>query len=140
MIKFRHFDQIEHNYAFEDAITTTDTFNGAFGVVTSGNFAVTAKGTKAIMQLEDGDNEALPKFPIAKGEHVRVLDLTKLTGKELEIYDYPLPDGVKVGDKLVAQADGSLATVKSTTDLNLEVISVIGNKQGVVVLVNAATA
>lgn len=141
MLKFRNFDQIEHKYAFEDAVAGADTFNGAFGAVTAGSFAVTADGTKVIMQAEDGDNAGLPKYPITKGEHVRVLDLTKLAGEELEIYDYPLPDTVAVGNKLTATADGALKVNSSTgTKLNLEVKSVIGNKQGVVVVVNGATA
>lgn len=141
MIKFRNFDQIEHNYAFEDAIAGADTFNGAFGTITSGTFGVAEDGVKVIMQLEDGDNAGLPKFPIAKGEHVRVIDLTKLAGQELEIYDYPLPDTVATGDKLTSKADGSLEVNGSvTTELNLEVKSIIGNKQGIVVLVNGATA
>lgn len=141
MIKFRNFDQIEHKYAFEDAVAGADTFNGAFGAVTSGSFAVAADGTKVIMQAEDGDNAGLPKYPITKGEHVRVLDLTKLAGEELEIYDYPLPDTVAVGNKLTATADGVLKVNSSVgTKLNLEVKSVIGNKQGVVVVVNGATA
>ena len=55
MIKFRNFDQIEHKYAFEDAVVGADTFNGAFGAVTSGTFAVAEDGTKVIMQAEDGD-------------------------------------------------------------------------------------
>lgn len=93
------------------------------------------------MQAEDGDNAGLPKYPIAKGEHVRVLDVAKLAGEELEVYDYPLPDEVAVGNKLTATADGSLEVNASvSTELNLEVKSVIGNKQGVVVLVNGATA
>ena len=141
MIKFRNFDQIEHNYAFEDAIAGADTFNGAFGTITSGTFGVAEDGVKVIMQLEDGDNAGLPKFPIAKGEHVRVIDLTKLAGQELEIYDYPLPDTVATGDKLTSKADGSLEVNGSvTTELNLEIKSIIGNKQGIVVLVNGATA
>lgn len=141
MVKFRNFDQIEHKYAFEDAIAGADTFNGAFGAVTSGTFAVAEDGTKVIMLAEDGDNAGLPKYPIAKGEHVRVLDVAKLAGEELEVYDYPLPDEVAVGNKLTATADGSLEVNASvSTELNLEVKSVIGNKQGVVVLVNGATA
>lgn len=141
MIKFRNFDQIEHKYAFEDAVVGADTFNGAFGKITSGTFAVAEDGTKVIMQAEDGDNAGLAKYPILKGEHVRILDLTKFAGEELEIYDYPLPDEVAEKDKLTAKADGSLEVNSSvTTEFNLEVKSVIGNKQGVVVLVNGATA
>lgn len=140
MIKLRNFDQIEHKYAFEDAVIDADTFNGAFGVVTIGTFAVADKGTKAIMQAEDGDNAGLPKYPIAKGEHVRVLDLAKLAGEEIEIYDYPLPDGVKKTNKLVADKDGSLKVDSSaSTGFYLEVKDLIGNNQGVVALVHGAT-
>lgn len=141
MIKFRNFDQIEHKYAFENAVAGADTFNGSFGTVSSGSFSSAEDGTKVIMQAEEGDNSGLPKYPIAKGEHVRILDLTKLAGKELEIYDYPLPETVAVGDKLTATKDGALEVNSAvSTELNLEVKSVIGNKQGVVVLVNGATA
>ena len=141
MIKFRNFYQIEHQYAFEDAVASADTFNGAFGTVSSGSFSVAEDGTKVIMQVEEGDNMGLPKYPITKGEHVRVLDLEKFAGKELEIYDYPLPATVAVGNKLTATADGALEVNSAVSkELNLEVKSVIGNKQGVVVLVNGATA
>lgn len=141
MIKFRNFDEIEHGYAFEDAIASADTFNGAFGTNTSGSFAVAEDGVKAIMQIEVGDDADMPKYPIKKGSHVRLLDLTKLAGKELEIYDYPLPDEVAVGNKLTAKADGTLEVNSSVgTELNLEVKKIIGNKDGVVVLVNGATA
>lgn len=141
MIKFRNFDQIEHKYAFEDAVASADTFNGAFGTVTSGSFTVAEDATKVIMQVEVGDDAGMPKYPIKKGEHVRVLDLTKLVGEELEIYDYPLPDAVKKADKLTSTADGALEVNSSvSTEANLEVKSIIGNKQGVVVVVNGTTA
>lgn len=141
MIKFRNFDQIEHKYAFEDAVASADTFNGAFGTVTAGSFAVGADATKVIMQVEVGDDVGMPKYPIKKGEHVRVLDLTKLAGEELEVYDYPLPDAFAKGNKLTSTADGVLKVNSNVgTKANLEVKSIIGNKQGVVVVVNGATA
>ena len=141
MIKFRNFDQIEHKYAFEDAVASADTFNGAFGTVTAGSFAVGADATKVIMQVEVGDDAGMPKYLIKKGEHVRVLDLTKLAGEELEVYDYPLPNTFAKGNKLTSTADGVLKVNGSVgSKANLEVKSIIGNKQGVVVVVNGATA
>ena len=102
-IKFRTIGQIEHGvYPFENAVASVDTFNGAFGTVTSGAFAVAKNASKAIMQIEVGDDASMPKYAISKNAHVRVVDFSKLDGKEMEIYDYPLPDGVKVGDKLVS--------------------------------------
>ena len=39
MLKFRSIGQIEHErIPFVDAVTKADTFNGAFGDVTSGEF------------------------------------------------------------------------------------------------------
>lgn len=142
-IKFRTIGQIEHGeYPFKDAITSVDTYNGAFGTVTDSAFAVAKNASKAIMQIEVGDDASMPKYAISKNAHVRVVDFSKLDGKEMEIYDYPLPDGVKVGDKLVSQADGSLKadTSVASTAFYLEVTDIIGNNDGVVVLVHGATA
>lgn len=142
-IKFRTIGQIEHGvYPFENAVASVDTFNGAFGTVTSGAFTVAKSASKAIMQIEVGDDASMPKYAISKNAHVRVVDFSKLDGKEMEIYDYPLPDGVKVGDKLVSQADGSLKadTSVASTAFYLEVTDIIGNNDGVVVLVHGATA
>ena len=101
MIKFNTIGQIEHgNYPFEDAIASADTFNGAYGEVTSGSFAVGAKKGKVIMQIERGDDEYMPTYKIVKGEHVRVLDLAKLNGQLVEVYGDELPADVTKGDKL----------------------------------------
>ena len=130
-IKFRTIGQIEHGeYPFEDAITSVDIYNGA------------KNASKAIMQIEVGDDASMPKYAISKNAHVRVVDFSKLDGKEMEVYDYPLPDSVKVGDKLVSQADGSLKadTSVASTAFYLEVKDIIGNNDGVVVLVHGATA
>ena len=49
-IKFRTIGQIEHGvYPFENAVASVDTFNGAFGTVTSGAFTVAKSASKAIM-------------------------------------------------------------------------------------------
>lgn len=140
MIKFHSVGQIEHakNY-FVDAVTTADTFNGAFGDVAGGNFTVGATKTKAIMQVEVGDDEGMPKYAIPAGSHVKVVDLTQLVGEYVEVYDYPLPATVAVADKLESDTDGSLKVNSSAAGLYLEVKSFIGNKDGVLALVQDAT-
>ena len=141
MIKFHSVGQIEHakNY-FVDAVTTADTFNGAFGDVAGGKFTVGATKTKAIMQVEVGDDEGMPKYEIPAGTHVRILDLAQLVGEYVEVYDYPLPETVNVADKLESDTDGSLKVNASAAGLYLEVKEFIGNKDGVLVLVQDAAA
>ncbi|MDL2301461.1 hypothetical protein LJC58_03805 [Lachnospiraceae bacterium OttesenSCG-928-D06] len=132
MLKFNSIGQIEHGtYPFKDAITSADTFNGAFGEIVDGKFTPSANATKAIMQIERGDNSGLPKYPISKKAHVRVIDLKKLNGQSIEVYDYPLPDTYAVGDKLTSDANGGLVTSASAAPY-LEITEVIGNKQGIV--------
>ena len=142
MIKFHTIGQIEHEYHFEDAVASADTFNGAFGAVSTGKFTAGATATKAIMQVEVGDDAGIPKYAIAKDSHVKVIDFTKYDGELFDIFDYPLPASVKVGDKVQSQEDGSLH-VNSAAEASafyLEVKEIIGNKAGVVVLVHGATA
>ena len=94
------------------------------------------------MLVEVGDDAGMSKYAVAKNSQVRVIDLAKLDGQEIEVYDYPLPDKIEKGNKLVSQEDGSLkvdADVSSTA-FYLEVKEFIGNKDGVVVLVHGATA
>ena len=98
-------------------------------------FGLKATKTKAIMQIECGDDEGMPKFPIPAGTHVRVIDLEKCKNNYVEIYDYPLPDTVAVGDKLESKADGSLTVNSGATGVHLEVTDIIGNHDGVVALI-----
>ena len=131
MIKFSSIDQIEHgDYAFEDAIASADTFNGAYGEVTTGSFAVGAKKSKVIMLIERGDDEYMSTYKIKKGEQLRVLDLTKLDGQLMEVYGDELPADVAKGDKLESDATGKL--VKGATAAPyLEVTAIVGNHLGV---------
>ena len=126
MIKFNTIGQIEHgDYPFEDAIASADTFNGAYGEVTSGSFAVGAKKAKVIMQIERGDDEYMPTYKI-----LRVLDLAKLEGKIVEVYGDELPKDVAKGDKLESDATGKL--VKGATAAPyLEVTAIVGNHLGI---------
>lgn len=136
MLKFRSLSQIEHErHPFIDAITKADTYNGAFGDVTDGEFEAGATKTKAIMQIEVGDDEGMPKYFIPAGTHVRVIDLAKCKDNLVEIYDYPLPETVAVGDKLESQEDGSLVVNSGATGVYLEVKKIIGNHDGVVALI-----
>lgn len=135
-LKFNSIAQIEHERVpFIDAVTAADTYNGAFGDVEDGKFSVGATKTKAIMQVEVGDDEGMPKYFIPAGTHVRVIDLAKCKNNLVEIYDYPLPAEVAVGDKLESQADGSLKVNASATGVYLEVKKIIGNHAGVVALI-----
>lgn len=135
-LKFHSVGQIEHERVpFIDAVTKADTYNGAFGEVTDGEFEVGATKTMAIMQVEVGDDEGMPKYFIPAGTHVRVIDLSKCKNNLVEIYDYPLPDTVAVGDKLESQADGSLMVNAGATGVYLEVKEIIGNHDGVVALI-----
>lgn len=136
MLKFHSLSQIEHERVpFEDAVTTADTYNGAFGDVADGEFTVGAQKTKAIMQVECGDDEGMPKYPIAKGTHVRVIDLAKCKGNLVDIFDFPLPETVAVNDKLESDTDGSLKVNSGATGVYLQVTEIIGNHKGVVALI-----
>lgn len=138
MIKLHSIAQIEHKeYAFENAKATTEVFNGDFGEVTDGVFAPAAAGMKAVMNIEVGDNEYMDKYPIAKGQDLRVLDLAAFDGEVLEVYGKQLPETFKKGDKLVADETGSLTVGSPTAAPYLEVTDVIGNKIGVAVTVVA---
>ena len=135
-LKFHSIGQIEHErHPFIDAITKADTYNGAFGDVTDGEFEVGATKTKAIMQIETRDLVWMPKYFIPVGTHVRVIDLAKCKDNLVEIYDYPLPDTIAVGDKLESQEDGSLVVNSGATGVYLEVKKIIGNHDGVVALI-----
>lgn len=124
MFKFGTIGQIEHGeYPFENAVVDSDVKNGAFGNVADGKFTANASGKKVIMQLENGDDEAMPEYKIPKGSRVRVLDPSKVKG-ELEVYGYPLPETFKVGDTLGC----------------FTITEVIGNKIGAMVKTAASTA
>lgn len=139
MIKFRRISQIEKLYPFMDAVIDKDVLNGDFGAVTSGKFAPKADAKQAIMQIEVGDDMDMPEYKIPAGSHVRVVDLEKLDGQEVEVYGVQLPDTFKVGDKLKSDATGKLVT-GATTAPYYEVTEVLGNKLGVAVKVVAKTA
>ena len=119
MVKFHTIGQIEHGeYPFDDAVVETEVLNGAFGNVSEGVFTANERGTKIIMQIENGDDEHMDEYKIPAGSHVRVLDPAKVVG-ELELYGHPLPETFNKG-----------YTVGIFT-----ITEIIGNKVGAVVKV-----
>lgn len=139
MIKFNKISQIEKEYFFEDAVTSAAIANGDFGSVANGSFTVAANATKAVMQVEVGDNADLDVYPIAKNTHVRVIDLKKVaaTGKKIEVYGSPLPSTYAKGNKLASDTTGKLAVTASPTGLYLVVDEIFGNKLGIIASVVA---
>ena len=57
MIKFRNISQIEKLYPFVKAVAGTDVYNGDFGTVTEGTFALAANAKQVVMNIEVGDDE-----------------------------------------------------------------------------------
>lgn len=122
MIRLERLNCQEHDYIFEDATAAAEYANGTFGTVTSGVFTAGA-GTKAIVQVEDGDDAYSDKFTVKAGEHVRVADFTAApVGEIVNITADELPASYAVGNKLKAAATGKL-TVNATGAL-FEVIEV----------------
>lgn len=137
MIKFRNISEIEKLYPYVKAVAGTDVCNGDFGTVTEGTFALAANAKQVVMNIEVGDDEGLDRYFIAKGSDLRVLDLDKLDGKELEIYGKQIPAGVAKGDKLKSTATGDLAK-GATAAPYVEVTENIGNHKGIAVKVVAS--
>lgn len=141
MIKFSTIGQIEKLYVFEDAVLTTDAYNGDFVAVTDGDATPSANSLKAIMQIEVGDDANLDVYPIKAGNHVRVVDLAAIAKKypikTVEVYGKQVPIDVAVGDKLVSDDTGVLVAGASTVPY-LEVTEIIGNNLGVEVSIVTA--
>lgn len=136
MVKFSTIGAIEKRYEFEDAVAKTDILNGDFGVVSDGKFSTGANAVKAVMNIEVGDDADLDVYPIAKGTHVKVVDLSKFDGEIVEVYGAQLPDTFVVGNKLASDADGKLVTGASVAPY-FEVTKVIPNVKGAEVKVVA---
>lgn len=139
MIKFRNISEIEKLYPYVKAVAGTDVYNGDFGTVTEGTFALAANAKQVVMNIEVGDDEGLDRYFIAKGSDLRVLDLDKLDGKELEIYGKQIPTKVAKGDKLQSTATGDLVKGASAAPY-VEVTEIIGNHKGIVVRVVASAS
>lgn len=144
MIKFHTIGQVEHgDYPFEDLVTKNATKNGALGDEgTSGDvgkFVVGATKTKAIMQLENGDDAGMDEYTIPAGSHVRIGDLTKIG--TFEVYGFPLPSTYEKGDKMVSTATGQFEVPGTAPTaayfLVDEVITSVGQKVGALVTYTA---
>lgn len=138
MIKFNSISEIEKLYPFVDAVAGADVYNGDFGTVTDGEFKPAAGAKQAVMNIENGDNEGLDVYPIAKGTDLRILDLDQMDGKKIEVYGKQVPSGVAKGDKLKSTTTGELES-GATAAPYLEVVDIIGNHQGIVATVVAST-
>ena len=108
MVRFSNISTTEKNYPFVDAVVAADYVNGTFGTVADGTFTVAESGTYVIMNVESGDDAYSDDNTIVEGAHARVADLTLVNGAPLNITSAQLPDEVAVGDKLVANASGTL--------------------------------
>lgn len=132
-LKFNSIGQIEKDYFFIDAVTDEVVLNGAFGDIVDGKFAVGANASKAIMQIEVGDDMYMDEYKINAGAHVRVVDLARVVAhshnKLIEIYGAQLPATFAVGDKLVSDAEGKLVVGDGAPCY--EIKEIIGNKLGV---------
>lgn len=139
MVCFTTIGQYEHNYCFIDAVTDVDVLNGTFGDVVDGKFVAGANASKAIMQVEEGDDMGMDKFVIPAGSHVRVADFARMAehchNKEIRVFGAQLPTEFAKGDKLVSDAEGKLVAGEGTPCY--EIKEVIGNKLGVTVEVIA---
>ena len=82
------------------------------------------------MQDENGDNAGLDEYPIKKGEHVRVVDLSAYNGETIEIYGAQLPDSYKKGDKLASDTNGKLVSGASSAPY-FKITKVLPNVKGV---------
>ena len=135
-IKFNTVGQIEKTYPFEDAVVDVEVLNGAFGEVRDGKFTVAENATKAVMNVENGDDAGLDEYNIPAGSPVRVIDLVSLAEQypkntKVEIYGAQLPATYKKGDKLVSDVNGKLVVSEGASAPYFEITNVIGNKSGV---------
>ena len=133
--KLNSIGQIEKTYAFDDAVIETEMLNGTIGDVVDGVFEPSANASKAIMQVEVGDDAGMDEYKIPAGSHVRIVDFESLVEQfpkntTIEIYGAQLPDTYVVGDKLASDANGKLVP-GATAAPYFEVTKIIGNKLGV---------
>lgn len=139
MVRFEKISTTEKNYPYVDAVVAADYKNGTFGNVSNGKFTATASGTFVIMNIEDGDDAKSDDYVIKKDAHARIADLTKVDGASLSITSAQLPSSVEKGNKLEAQADGTLKVNASAKGSYLEVTEVTNfGVNAKVVIVTAA--
>lgn len=109
MIKFYKISTIEKLAPYVDAVAGANVANYAGGSVTAGVFAVAAKGGFYAAQVEKGDDAFVAPYTIAKNDHVRLVDLTKIVGEQVLISPSSYTGTIGVGNKLAFNASGILA-------------------------------
>ena len=118
-IEYSSVAQFEKEYNFVDAVSESNVINGAWGTITAGKF-VPGAGTYAVMQIEYGDNAGKEDYVIPAGEHLRLLDLTKVgsvTGNKLVRLIGTVPAGVAVGDKVKVDGYGVITETNGVYDV-----------------------
>lgn len=140
MVRFEKISTTEKNYPYVDAVVTADYKNGTFGAISDGKFTASANGTSVIMNIEDGDDVKFDDYVVKKDAHARIADLTKVNGASLSITSAQLPSTVVKGNKLEAQADGTLKVNASAKGSYLEVTEVTSFGVNAKVVIVTATA
>lgn len=140
MVRFENISTTEKNYPYVDAVVAADYKNGTFGTVVDGTFTAGANGTFVIMNIEDGDDAKSDDYVVKEDAHARIADLTKVNGASLSITSAQLPSTVAKGNKLEAQADGTLKVNASAKGSYLEVTEVTSFGVNAKVVIVTATA
>lgn len=124
MLKNYTIGMLEKYDVFTSVKAGAEYVNGTIGNVVDGVFNAAAKGTYVIMQKGKGDT-LYTDFTVVKDEDVRVADLTKWVGKQLQVS--PLHINVDYvtlnkGSKLVSDNEGKLVVgTPAEGELYLEV-------------------
>lgn len=136
-IKPRNISANEKFNPYISVKVAADCANGVFGTVDKGVFTVAASGTHFLYDVEKGDDAFSDLYVIPKDADARACSMKVLVDQEVQISPAILPDGVKVGDKLVSDASGKL--VVGEGDLFIEVTEVNAyDKTGVIGVIRAA--
>ncbi len=124
MIKAYTIGMIEKYDAFRKAKAAAKYVNGTFGEISNGVFTAGATKFQVLMQVGKGDT-LYTDFDVVANEDIRVADLSKWAGKQLQISPLHLPATFAVGNKLVSDANGKLIVSASPTTPFLLVDKVI---------------
>jgi hypothetical protein len=133
MVKNYTIGMLEKYDVFSSVKAGAEYVNGTFGKVTAGVFDAAAEGTYVIMQKGKGDT-LYTDFTVAKDEDIRVADLTKWVGKQLQVSpahivyatDTDYSDLVVGTTKMIINSDGMItqdaaSTTLATGDLYFEI-------------------
>lgn len=120
MIRFDKIASTENVYPYVKATAAAEYVNGAMGTVSNGVFTA-GTGAFYIDQVERGDDMYSDDFKIGKGADVRVVDMSKVIGHEVDITKQNLPKTYEVGKTLAAGSDGMLTVSDSLSGYGFKV-------------------